>query len=558
MKKIFALVLAVLTVLGLSSAAFAATVYNASDLAGLLNGGIVISGGNGGYGSLYGTGLENLFGGLVDASGNKIYDSVYTSWFDACPKETCDGTALFYVENGRIKWICTKCDSSGVIGGSGTDSGSGTVHTAVFCKTCGKSDMLVLVNHTVKDGKYYDVYYCSRCDQLTYVENKVPSAGSADYYGLEQTMSCLKGCGKTATLKGYVIKDDQLYAQYECPNHHTFDVRVDNTYYSGGSFYRGYTIQVVSATGGSYYLDNSSARYGDSRTVYFYPAEGYALSSVTVNGVDATVRDNKVTFIVTGDTVVRPSFVKTISYKDFTITAKTNGNGSISASKNNAGLKSAATVTAKNADRVVYNFYPASRNYRVSDVKIDGKSQGAIGSYTFTGLTANHTVEVTFSWINPYCDVEAKYLSAVEYATEAGLMGPYNSVGGKTYFSGRSGITVGDLVFALTELSDTAARLNSDADRIAWAVNYGIISKNTNLNVACDVQRACTLVKLYLEALEDLNKVSFTKLNRWDTVRNNAISLNLATGKTFDGNRTLHRYDLASICRLIARLEYKG
>ena len=106
--------------------------------------------------------------------------------------------------------------------------------------------------------------------------------------------------------------------------------------------------------------------------------------------------------------------------------------------------------------------------------------------------------------------------------------------------------------------SDTAGKLNSDEDRRAWAVNYGIISKKTELSANCDVQQACTIIKNYLEVLEDLNKVTFTKLVRKGTVRENAISLNLATAKTFDGNRNLHRYDLAAICRLIARLDYKG
>ena len=154
--------------------------------------------------------------------------------------------------------------------------------------------------------------------------------------------------------------------------------------------------------------------------------------------------------------------------------------------------------------------------------------------------------------------METKYLSAVEYVTEGGIMGAYTTVSGKSYFSGRTGITVGDLVNALAELCDTAGKLNTAEDRRAWAVNYGIISKKTELSANCDVQQACTIVKNYLEVLEDLNKVTFTKLVRTGTVRENAISLNLATGKTFDTNRDLHRYDLASICRLIARLDYKG
>ena len=249
--------------------------------------------------------------------------------------------------------------------------------------------------------------------------------------------------------------------------------------------------------------------------------------------------------------------VRTIS-PSFAATRHVNGNGSVSAVKNGATLRSSASVSAKYADTVAYNFIPASRSYGVADVKIDGKSVGAVSSYSFSRLSANHTVDVTFAWRNPYADIESKYLSAVEYVTAGGIMGAYSTANGKYYFSGRTGITVGDLVNALAELSDTSGKLNTNDDRRAWAINYGIVSKKTEFTAACDVQQACTIIKNYLEVLEDLNKVTFTKLVRNGTVRENAVSLNLATAKTFDGNRNLHRYDLAAICRLIARLDYKG
>jgi hypothetical protein len=35
--------------------------------------------------------------------------------------------------------------------------------------------------------------------------------------------------------------------------------------------------------------------------------------------------------------------------------------------------------------------------YSVNDVKVDGVSQGAVGSYTFTDITANHTIAATFA-----------------------------------------------------------------------------------------------------------------------------------------------------------------
>jgi hypothetical protein len=52
--------------------------------------------------------------------------------------------------------------------------------------------------------------------------------------------------------------------------------------------------------------------------------------------------------------------------------------------------------------------------------------------------------------------------------------------------------------------------------------------------------------------------VTFVKLDKTASVKDATVALNLATAKTFDANRALNRYDLAAICRLIARLEYKG
>ena len=105
MKRIFALVLAVLTVLGLSSAAFAATVYTTPDLSGLLKGAYD------GSSIYYNGGIYGLGGllGFTDTEGNyRSYNDLYTSWYDACPKETCDGVALFYVDSGSVKWFCPK------------------------------------------------------------------------------------------------------------------------------------------------------------------------------------------------------------------------------------------------------------------------------------------------------------------------------------------------------------------------------------------------------------------------------------------------------------------
>ena len=38
----------------------------------------------------------------------------------------------------------------------------------------------------------------------------------------------------------------------------------------------------------------------------------------------------------------------------------------------------------------------ANKDYEVEDVKVDGKSIGSVGVYTFTNVKANHTIEATF------------------------------------------------------------------------------------------------------------------------------------------------------------------
>ena len=545
MKKFLALMLALLTVVGLSSAAFAATV---SKVSGNIPDNLKPF-------TTYAVDPSDVLRAIGSYQPGTVYNDLYTSWVAYCPEDDCDGVAFFYIDGGKVYWVCPVCGSSGVISG-GSSSNPDKTYTATVCSTCGKADQLLYLEDGIKDGKYCEIYYCSRCQRLVYVDAK-PSYSE---YGLKDHMNCLtKSCSKTAYFKDFVLDGEKLYARYECSAGHVNSILVENDYYYGGYHTRGYTIRIAAGTGGEAVLDGSStARWGETRTVTFYPNSGYALASVTINGVEVKVTNNKVTFYVEDDTVVRASFVKAASLKDYTIKTTISGNGSVDIAKNGKHLNYSAAVTAKNADTVICNFIPGSGNYAVADVKIDGRSKGAVSSYTFSGLTADHTVEVTFAWKNPYADVETKYLSAVEYVTEGGIMGPYTKTNGKYYFSGRTGITVGDLVNALAELCDTAGKLNSDEDRRAWAVNYGIISKKTELSANCDVQQACTIIKNYLEVLEDLNKVTFTKLVRKGTVRENAISLNLATAKTFDGNRNLHRYDLAAICRLIARLDYKG
>lgn len=84
----------------------------------------------------------------------------------------------------------------------------------------------------------------------------------------------------------------------------------------------------------------------------------------------------------------------------YTITAKAGKNGTISPS---------GTISVAEGVNQSFTFTPAA-GYAIANVKIDGKSIGAVSSYTFTKIKANHTIEVTFvrGESNPNTGVSSK------------------------------------------------------------------------------------------------------------------------------------------------------
>lgn len=72
--------------------------------------------------------------------------------------------------------------------------------------------------------------------------------------------------------------------------------------------------------------------------------------------------------------------------QSYTINAASGANGSISP---------AGAVTVANGTSQTFAITPAS-GYRIQDVKVDGASVGQVGSFTFTNVTAAHTIQATF------------------------------------------------------------------------------------------------------------------------------------------------------------------
>ena len=107
------------------------------------------------------------------------------------------------------------------------------------------------------------------------------------------------------------------------------------------------------------------------------------------------------------------------SYSYYTIKATAGAGGSISPSGN---------VSVREGRAQTFTITP-DKGYAVSNVKIDGKSIGAVKSYTFKNVRRNHAIEVIFTKVNGnpqtgvFVDVAtgSYYEDAVDWAVENGI-----------------------------------------------------------------------------------------------------------------------------------------
>jgi hypothetical protein len=92
-----------------------------------------------------------------------------------------------------------------------------------------------------------------------------------------------------------------------------------------------------------------------------------------------TIAGNVLTITQAG---IAPAIVST-----YTITASASSGGTISPS---------GTITVSSGTSKTYRITPANRNFKISRVVVDGTNKGAISSYTFTNITAKHTISAYF------------------------------------------------------------------------------------------------------------------------------------------------------------------
>jgi len=132
---------------------------------------------------------------------------------------------------------------------------------------------------------------------------------------------------------------------------------------------------------------NVTVSYGLDQAFTITPDTGYHIADVLVDSSSVGAVPNYTFSSVTADHAIAASF----AVDTFTINASAGANGSISPSGNvtvNYGLDQAFTITP-------------NLGYHIADALVDSSSVGAVPSYTFGNVTANHTISASFA-INTY------------------------------------------------------------------------------------------------------------------------------------------------------------
>ncbi len=207
---------------------------------------------------------------------------------------------------------------------------------------------------------------------------------------------------------------------------------------------------------------------GNDETFTITPDAGYHVADVLVDGVSQG-NINTYTFTnVTADHTISVTFEKDII--NHTITSSAGPNGSISPN---------GSVTVEEGNDETFTITPDA-GYHVADVLVDGVSQGNIDTYTFTNVTADHTISVTFE----------KDIINHTITSSAGPNGSISPNGSVTVEEGN------DEIFTITP--DAGYHI---ADVLVDGVSVGSVDNFTFTNVSGDHT---------IEALFDKDVVEYT------------------------------------------------
>jgi hypothetical protein len=150
------------------------------------------------------------------------------------------------------------------------------------------------------------------------------------------------------------------------------------------------TIVVSAVTNGSIKpYGNVLVSKNNNRTFHISADDGYKIEDVLVDGVSVGAVSSYTFTNVTSGHTISASFT---SLPKYTITASAGMNGNI--------YETGDILVLEGNKKTFY--IVSDVGYKIEDVLVDGVSVGAVSSYTFTDVSGNHTISVSFIALPEY------------------------------------------------------------------------------------------------------------------------------------------------------------
>ena len=168
---------------------------------------------------------------------------------------------------------------------------------------------------------------------------------------------------------------------------------------------------------------------GDSVTYSITPFSGYHISDVTVDGQSVGAVDSYTFDNVTDNHTIAVTFARDSGGNSGGGSDDSDPTYAIRASAGNGGsISPKGTVRVEKGDSKTYTI-TADKGYAIADVTVNGKSVGAVDSYTFKNVTSDQTIRATFALEGAaeqpgFSDVSKNdwFYDAVQDAVDMGLM----------------------------------------------------------------------------------------------------------------------------------------